>query len=271
MSFQKDVTIVKDNRKELKEAYDKIEQCRQNLDKAKKDVENAQRLASSYSNSQQGRISLMVSSDPNKRTHDMNRLEEKVQRMEKELDDATSIANEKYDKYTEGLYRKVADECELSDKYLDYLKLQKKYHKQACKRLEKLIPEVKSSLECYTKKPVFGCPLAEYVYMNNPSLRSQSSASDLHKPHLSPVIRKLIESMRAQNALEEEGLFRIAGSRIKMNCLIHAINAGYIDYLDTDNEYDIHCLASVLKQYLRELPDSILCNDLYDDWTNAIK
>ena len=87
---------------------------------------------------------------------------------------------------------------------------------------------------------------------------------------VSPVIKKLTHSMCAQNAFEEEGIFRIAGSRVKMNCLLNAINSGYLDVLDTTNDFDVHCLAGVLKQYIRELPDSLLCNDFYEDWIEAI-
>ena len=209
----------------------------------------------------------MMSSDANnKKLNDLNKLEEKVQRVEKELEDATQIANEKYDKYTEGLYRRVAEECELTNYYLEYLKLQRKYHKQALKRLDILIPGAKESLVNYNKKPVFGCALAEYV--NNYNSSTPGPRNDLQ---LSPVIYKLINSMCRQNAFAEEGIFRIAGSRIKMNCLMYAINAGYLDCLDTTNDFDVHCLAGVLKQYIRELPDSILCNELYEHWIAAIK
>ena len=207
--------------------------------------------------------------DVNKRMNDIYRLEEKVQRVEKELDEANSIANEKYDKYTEGLYKRVAEECELTNYYLDYLKFQKKYHKQALKRLDTLIPGVKESLVKYNKKPVFGSSLTEYVNTSININSSLNSRSD--QMMVSPVIRKLIDGMCKQNVFNEEGIFRIAGSRIKMNCIIYAVNAGYLEFLDMANDFDVHCLAGVLKQYFRELPDSILCNELYDSWISVIK
>jgi hypothetical protein len=288
--------MVKETRKDLKEAYDKIEQYRQQLDKAKRDVESAQR-----STNQSSRLTMMGTNDTNKKMNEVFRLEEKVQRIEKELDEAQSVANEKYDKYTETLYKRISDECDLTNCYLEYLKIQRKYHKQVLKRLDQLIPGAKDSLANYNKKPVFGCSLNEYVSIHNtmnstkpaptPALESSSSINvainrdasnhlqqqqqkshSQHDLHLvSPVIRKLIEGMCKQNVFAEEGIFRVAGSRIKMNCILYAINAGYLDYLDTVNDYDVHCLAGVLKQYIRELPDSILCNELYDNWISAIK
>lgn len=305
--LKREVSMVKENRKELKEAYDKIEQYRQSLDKAKRDVDNAQR-----STTQSSRLTMMGTNDINKKMNEVTRLEEKVQRIEKELDEATSVANEKYDKYTEALYKRIADECDLTNCYLEYLKLQRKYHKQVLKRLESLIPGVKESLVNYNKKPVFGCSLGEYVNIHNNlnnnnaqyqqqqllqlqnqqlpqqqpqqlqqqhmQLHSRSmmnvnnaNSSQDGQQYVSPVIRKLIEGMCKQNVFVEEGIFRVAGSRIKMNCLLYAINAGYLEYLDFANDFDVHCLAGVLKQYIRELPDSILCNGLYDYWINAIK
>lgn len=266
---------MKENRKELKDAYDKINECRQTLEKAKREVENAQRSTTSQSS----RLTMMVTNPDtvNKKMNEVSRLEEKVVRAEKELDEATSVANEKYDKYTEVLYRRVSEECELTNCYLEYLKIQRRYHRQVLKRLEKLIPGVKDSINSYNKKPVFGCSLNEYVSMHNalttPAAASvtPNGSSTSSTSLVSPVIRKLVEAMCKQGVFAEEGIFRVAGSRIKMNCILYAINAGYLDYLDLANEFDVHCLAGVLKQYIRELPDSILCNDLYDSWISAIK
>jgi hypothetical protein len=209
-----------------------------------------------------------VNNDTNKKMNDINKLEDKVQRIEKELDEANLIANEKYDKYTEGLYKRIANECELTKFYLDYLKIQKRYHKQALKRLDNTIPNIKELINSYSKKPVFGSCLLEYVKMSNKNTIFRNNPD---YQYVSPVIRKLIDGMVKQNVFNEEGIFRVAGSRIKMNCILYAINCGYLDYLDISNDFDVHCLAGVLKQYIRELPDSILCNEMYDDWLSAIK
>lgn len=231
---------MKDNKKELKEAYDKIEQCRVVLDKHKKEADSAHRT---------------------NKSSDFLKFDERVNRSEKELEEAQAAANEKYDKYTETLYKKISEECDLSNNYVHYLNAQRKFHKRALKKLDLLIPDVDESIHNYYKKPVFGSDLEEYVERS----RRPGSLEDV-----SPVIKKLIHSMYAQNAFEEEGIFRVAGSRVKMNCLLNAINSGYLDVLDTTNDFDVHCLAGVLKQYIRELPDSLLCNDYYEDWIEAI-
>ena len=251
---------VKDLRKDLKDAYDKIEQIRQNLDKSKKECDYAQKALNS---------SKMMSVDANKRQASKNellKLEDKVAKIEKELDESTTNANEKYDRYTESLYKRIAEEHDMTKCYLKYLKIQEKFHLSALEKLNKLIPETEDLLKNYSKKPVFGCSLEECNRLNksNPTGAIQSQLQ------VSPVIRKLIDGMAKQNAFTEEGIFRITGSRMKMNCLMYAINAGYLDTLDI-NDFDVHCLAGVLKHYIRDLPDSLLCNSFYGDWINAIK
>jgi exonuclease VII small subunit len=267
LDYQRDVALVKDHRKELKEAYDKIEVSRGGLDRAKRDVESSQR-----SGGQSSRLTMMSSSnDAARRVADLARLEEKVQRLEKDLDEANLNANEKYDKYSEGLYKRIAEECDLTTFYLEYLKLQRKYHKNALKRLDTLIPGIRESLATYQKKPVFGCSLNEYVALTNNAASSAAPGNKTELSNVSPVIRRLIEGMCRQQVFSEEGIFRVAGSRIKMNCLLYAINAGYLDHLDLAVDFDVHCLAGVLKQYIRELPDSLLCDEFYDHWIAAIK
>jgi hypothetical protein len=259
--YHKELSIVKEYKKELKDAYDKIEQCKQNLDKSKRDVENSNK------NVNQSNRNTMMREFESKRFNELTRLEEKLQKSEKELDEATSIANEKYDKYTESLYKRIAEECDLTNYYLNYLKMQRKYHRQALKKLDTLIPGVEDSIKYYHKKPVFGYPIEEYVQRS----LQQTNNNNQQQVLVSPVIKKLIDGMCRQNVFSEEGIFRIAGSRVKMNCLMYAINSGYLEYLDLTSDFDVHCLAGVLKQYIRELPDSLLCNHLYEDWIRAIK
>ena len=150
---------------------------------------------------------------------------------------------------------------DLSNHYVSFLNYQRRFHKRALKKLDMLIPDVDETIHNYYKKPVFGSDLEEYVE------RSRKPAS---AENVSPVVKRLLFSMYMQNAFNEEGIFRIAGSRVKMNCLINSINAGYLDMIDTTADFDVHCLAGVLKQYIRELPDSLLCNDYYEDWIEAI-
>jgi hypothetical protein len=267
--YQKDVTNVRDSRKELKDAYDKINQSNETLEKARRELTSLEEAPSSKS------FGMLSTKDSTKkmqaRQEDVVKQEDKVIRLERELDDANYAAKEKYDKYTESLYKRVAEESELTNHYLEYLKCQKQYHKQSYKRLDAIIPVVKSALNNYPKKPVFGSDLTEYFWLINPVKIPAEQRQNYFQ--VSPVIKKLCDEMTKQGAYEEEGIFRVPGSKIKMNCLLNSINAGYLDYIDMSQgsgNFDVHCLAGVLKQYIRELPDSILCNRMYEAWIEAI-
>jgi hypothetical protein len=83
------------------------------LDKARKDVEN-------YKKQLEG--SRIMNADMKKQNEvfkAFQNAEEKTIRCEKELDDATFLANERYDKYTEGLYKKVSEETDLANYFLE--------------------------------------------------------------------------------------------------------------------------------------------------------
>jgi hypothetical protein len=179
----------------------------ESLDKARRDVENSKKQIEQF----------RIQNDLKRQNEAYKALvyaEEKTQKYEKELDDARLSVNEKYDRYTEGLFKRVSEETDLANCYLDvsfrnlklinmnlktsfhfkFLKQQQRFHAQVCKNLEEIIPEIAETINNYPKKPVFSVSLKE-------NLRVSTS---INPNDVSPVIRKLIESMVRQNAFSEE-------------------------------------------------------------------
>jgi RalA-binding protein 1 len=106
-------------------------------------------------------------------------------------------------------------------------------------------------------KNVFGIPLLEAVEC------SQPIGVDVFVP---AVVYRCIEYLRAQEAVSEEGLFRLSGSNVTIKALRERFTQeGDVKLLD-DEYYDVHAVASLLKLYLRELPNSILSRDLHLDF-----
>lgn len=71
--------------------------------------------------------------------------------------------------------------------------------------------------------------------------------------------------------VEEEGLFRIAAGASKVRCMKLRLDSNCLD-LETAVEYrDPHIIASVLKSYLRQLPEPLLTHHLYEEWMAASK
>lgn len=68
----------------------------------------------------------------------------------------------------------------------------------------------------------------------------------------------------------EEGLFRVAGSSAKVKRLKLSIDSGCFSVLIPEYR-DPHVLASLLKLYLRELPEPLLTYYLQKEWINAMQ
>lgn len=105
-------------------------------------------------------------------------------------------------------------------------------------------------------KAAFGAPLAEAV--------------EYCKPHgvdicLPAVVYRCLEYLEEKDAASEEGIFRMSGSNTLIKNLRNRFNAeGDFDLLGNDEPYyDVHAVASLLKLYLRELPQPILTRDLH--------
>jgi RalA-binding protein 1 len=103
-------------------------------------------------------------------------------------------------------------------------------------------------------RQAFGATLAEAVRYNAPV--------DVRVP-LPAVVYRCIQYLDTKNAIFEEGIFRLSGSNLVIKQLRERFNVeGDINLLTDEQYYDIHAIASLLKMYLRELPSTILTNDL---------
>ena len=105
-------------------------------------------------------------------------------------------------------------------------------------------------------KAAFGAPLSEAVEYCPPR------GIDVCLP---AVVYRCLEYLEAKDAALEEGIFRMSGSSVVIKGLRGRFNAeGDIDLLDADEQYfDVHAVASLLKLYLRELPQPVLTRELH--------
>lgn len=111
-------------------------------------------------------------------------------------------------------------------------------------------------------RPVFGIPLVEAVQFCAP----QGVAVDLPA-----VVYRCIEYLKAKDAASEEGIFRLSGSNVVVKALKERFNTeGDVDFLAGDQYYDVHAVASLFKQYLRELPTTVLTRELHLDFLRVL-
>lgn len=100
-------------------------------------------------------------------------------------------------------------------------------------------------------RAVFGVPLEE-------------SLDVAEIARLPAVVFRCIQYLEAKKAEKEEGIYRLSGSSAVIKGLRDRFNMeGDIDLLGSDEYWDPHAIAGLLKSFLRELPASILTRELH--------
>ena len=111
-------------------------------------------------------------------------------------------------------------------------------------------------------RAVFGLPLAEAAELCPPS------DVDINLP---AVVYRCLEYLRAKNAANEEGIFRLSGSNVVIKALKERFNTeGDVDLLADGQYYDVHAIASLFKLYLRELPTTVLTRELHIEFMRVL-
>ncbi|ODN04621.1 Rho GTPase-activating protein 44 [Orchesella cincta] len=181
----------------------------------------------------------------------------KIDNIKEEWEDAQQKVEQCRDNLAAEMYALLARESEISRLIVNLLNYQKEYHKSIHDILDELVPGVDAAISSSVHKPVYGEDLGDHLTTT--------------KRKIAYPIELCICGM-LETGLDEEGLFRIAGSTSKVKKLKSAFDAGILDLDGLLREFgDPHVMANALKCYLRELPVPLLTADLYDDWMNAIR
>ncbi|KAG1907741.1 uncharacterized protein F5891DRAFT_996799 [Suillus fuscotomentosus] len=100
-------------------------------------------------------------------------------------------------------------------------------------------------------RAVFGVPLEESI-----------EVAEIAR--LPAVVFRCIQYLEAKKADQEEGIYRLSGSSAVIKGLKDRFNAeGDVDLVASDEYWDPHAIAGLLKSFLRELPASILTRELH--------
>ncbi|KAF9561488.1 RhoGAP-domain-containing protein [Agrocybe pediades] len=110
----------------------------------------------------------------------------------------------------------------------------------------------------YPPRAVFGVPLEE--------------ALDVAQIcNLPAIVFRSIQYLEAKKADQEEGIYRLSGSSAVIKNLKDMFNnEGDVDLLSSDEYWDPHAIAGLLKGFLRELPNSILTRELHMRFLSVI-
>ncbi|GLB43450.1 putative GTPase-activator protein for Rho-like GTPases [Lyophyllum shimeji] len=107
-------------------------------------------------------------------------------------------------------------------------------------------------------------PAATYVPRAVFGVTLEDSLEVAQIANLPAIVFRSIQYLEAKKAEQEEGIYRLSGSSAVIKSLKDRFNAeGDVDLLASDEYWDPHAIAGLLKSFLRELPASILTRDLH--------
>ncbi|XP_059045364.1 rho GTPase-activating protein 44-like [Achroia grisella] len=173
----------------------------------------------------------------------------KLNAAREELEEAGTRVEAARDALATDMFALVAKETQLAHTLLQYIKLQRAYHESALHSLQDTVPELERVINDNALKPVFGYPLEEHLRVAGRTIAF-------------PI--ELCVCTLYELGLNEEGLFRIAGGTSKVRRMKLSLDAGLFNVPLPRDYRDLHVVASVLKSYLRELPEPLLTFKLYE-------
>ncbi|KAH9379398.1 hypothetical protein HPB48_012266 [Haemaphysalis longicornis] len=176
----------------------------------------------------------------------------KTDGLREEAEDATSKVEQCRDALAAEMFGLIGREPEFAHLLVQWYQLQADHHRRALAQIDAALPSLWGLIGNSPQKPVFGFPLEEHLRVNG--------------RRIALVVEKCATCLLA-SGMDEEGLFRITGSASKIKKLKSAFNAGFVDM--SEFERDPHTVASVLKLYLRELPEPLMTFSLYEEWMKA--
>ncbi|XP_073945144.1 rho GTPase-activating protein 44-like [Choristoneura fumiferana] len=192
------------------------------------------------------------------RYHHLERAKEenpaKLSAARDELEEVGTKVEAARDALAADMFALVAKEAQLAHTLLQYVKLQRAYHESALHSLQDIVPELERFINDSAVKPVFGYPLEQHLRVTGRTIAF-------------PI--ELCVCTLYELALNEEGLFRIAGGSSKVRRMKLSLDAGLFAVPLPRDYRDVHVVAAVLKSYLRELPEPLLTYRLYDHFVAA--
>ncbi|XP_033115007.1 rho GTPase-activating protein 17-like isoform X2 [Anneissia japonica] len=177
----------------------------------------------------------------------------KTESLKTEQEESQHKVNQTRDQLSMEMMTLITKEGELARTLIDFVEAQAQYHRNALTKLERMIPAMKEILEHDALQPIFGCPLEDHLKIT--------------EREIALVIEACVITL-VTFGLEEEGLFRLAGSQSKVKKL-KAMFDSWVEIDMAEYETDLHAVAGILKMYLRELPEPLLTNELYDEFLQA--
>ncbi|GAU89018.1 hypothetical protein RvY_01617 [Ramazzottius varieornatus] len=189
----------------------------------------------------------------------------KITHAKTEYDDLTRQVDTQRDQLSVELLSMAPRQVDAAKVLIKHIELKKEYHQQALRIFDSIDPAVQLLKEKMIH-PLFGTDLKAELDRRSAEIALVLDICCTYLYHCS---------------LKEEGLFRIAGSSSRVKFLRAAFDAqlpmisnGTEQYQVVNlltNDMDHHAITSLLKTYLRELPDPLPTAALYKEWMDTTR
>ncbi|KAI8076687.1 Rho GTPase activation protein [Gilbertella persicaria] len=115
--------------------------------------------------------------------------------------------------------------------------------------------------EIHKKQGIFGAPLCD----------ASRDGSDLWNLKVPDPVALCFKEINRREGLKTEGIFRLSGATSEVMILENKINLCSPDERKRidPSEFDIHTLTSLVKKYLRELPEPVIPNAFHEQLQHA--
>ena len=173
-----------------------------------------------------------------------------------EFDESCTKFEQTQDEFACTLLIFLSKQTEHANIYRSMMERQLEYHRKCLESIESAMPCLNKNIDNFPTRPVFGTPLEEHLRVTNRKI--------------SAVLDECVTYLRTYDFLDTEGLLRKTGGTAKTKHLKASLDAGVgtCAYFCT-HQADPHTIASLLKMYLRELPEPLLTYDFFNEWMRA--
>lgn len=179
---------------------------------------------------------------PAKINHIKDQQEQCEVKLEKERDSLAAL-----------MFELITKEDVIVQSVRDYVLYQRNYHERALQKVNGSLASIQDIIQS-TAKSRFGTSLTEHLDSTNREIS---------------YIIELCICCLIENGLYEEGLLRVGCASTKLRRMKHALEAQYVKTPLPLEYQDPHVIGSILKLYLRELPEPLLTYKYYKDFINA--
>ncbi|XP_037951383.1 rho GTPase-activating protein 92B isoform X2 [Teleopsis dalmanni] len=157
------------------------------------------------------------------------------------------------DAWAAQMFELIAKEDVIVQCIRDYVLNQRNYHERALQRVNSSLSNIQDIIQS-TVKSGFGTSLSEHLRSTNRKISH---------------IIELCVCCLVENGLYEEGLLRVGCASTKMRRMKHALEAQYVKTPLPLEYQDPHVIGSILKLYLRELPEPLLTHKYFKEFIHS--